>query len=106
MQLRIQIVESDPEDLLFLEYAIVETEEGRQWSPWVDVETLAASNLSEVASLLAREPVDVILLNPDLSDCQGAASFRRVQAVAPQVPIILLVDADRDLAVQLMREGA
>ena len=107
MQLRILIVESDPEDLLFLEDAIVETEEGRHWSPRVDVETLAASNLSEVASLLAREPVDVILLNPDLSDCQGATSFCRVQALAPQIPIILLVDAaDSDLAVQLMREGA
>jgi PleD family two-component response regulator len=107
VQLRILIVESDPEDLLFLEDAIVETEEGRHWSPWVDVETLAASNLTEVASLLASEPVDVMLLNPDLSDCQGAASFRRVQTLAPQIPIILLVDAaDRDLAVQLMREGA
>jgi len=107
VQLRILIVESDPEDLLFLEDAIVETEEGRHWSPWVDVETLAASNLTEVASILASEPVDVMLLNPDLSDCQGAASFRRVQTLAPQIPIILLVDAaDRDLAVQLMREGA
>jgi PleD family two-component response regulator len=107
MQLRILIVESDPEDLLFLEDAIIETEEGRHWSPWVDVETLAASNLSEVTALLASEPADAILLNPDLSDCQGAASFRRVQSLAPQIPIILLIDAaDRELAVQLMREGA
>jgi PleD family two-component response regulator len=107
MQLRILIVESDPEDLLFLEDAIIETEEGRLWRPWVDVETLAASNLSEVTALLPREPVDVILLNPDLSDCQGAASYRRVQALAPHIPIILLIDAaDGDLAAQLLREGA
>ena len=107
MQLRVLIVESDPEDLLFLEDVIIEIEEGRHWHPWVDVETLAASTCGEVAALLPREPVDVILLNPNLSDARGAAAFRRVQALAPHVPIVLLVDAgDCDLAAQLVREGA
>jgi PleD family two-component response regulator len=107
MQLRILIVESDPEDLLFLGDVLIEIEEGRHWNPWADVETMGASTCQEVAATLHREPVDVILLNPNLNDCRGAATFRRVQAWAPAIPIILLVDAgDRDLAVQLVREGA
>jgi PleD family two-component response regulator len=107
MHLRVLIVESDPEDLLFVEDVLIEIEEGRHWSPWVDVETLAASTCLEAAAMLPREPVDVILLNPNLSDSRGAATFRRVQTLAPQIPIILLVEAgDRDLAAQLVREGA
>src|SRR5262245_10219790 len=61
----------------------------------------------ETAALLPREPVDVILLNPTLSDRQGLATFRGVQGLAQQVPILVLTDADgRDLALQLVREGA
>jgi PleD family two-component response regulator len=107
MHLRVLVVESDPEDLLFLEDVLTEIEEGRHWSPWVEVETLGASTCMEAAALLPREPVDVILLNPNLNDLRGAAAFRRVQALAPQVPILLLIEEqDRDLAAQMVREGA
>jgi PleD family two-component response regulator len=107
MHLRVLVAESDPEDLLFLEDVLTEIEEGRHWSPWAEVESLGASTCMEVAAILPREPVDVILLNPNLSDMHGAAAFRRVQALAPQIPIILLIEAeDRDLAAQMVREGA
>ena len=107
MHLQILIVDSDPEDLLFIEEALTEIEQGRLWAPWVEVETLAASTWMEAAAILPREPVDVILLNPNLSGGQDAATFRLIQKLAPQVPIILLMDiADRDLAAQLVREGA
>lgn len=107
MHLRILIVESDPEDLLFVEEAIREIEQGGLWTPWVEVETLAATTWMETAALLPREPVDLILLNPNLSDGQGAALFRRVQSLASHTPILLLIEApERDLALQLVREGA
>jgi PleD family two-component response regulator len=107
MHLRILIVESDPEDLLFIEEALTEIEQGRLWTPWAEVETLAASTWREATVILPRESVDIILLNPNLSDGQGAAVFRLIQKLAPHIPIILLMDiADRDLGVQLVREGA
>ncbi len=107
MRLRVLVVESDPEDLLFLEEALVEIEEGRHWSPWADVECLGASTCLEAAAILSRDPVDGILLNPRLADAQGASAFRSLQALAPQTAIILLTEAqDRDLAAQLIREGA
>ncbi len=107
MHLRILIIESDPEDLLFVEEAIREIEQSGLWTPWVEVETLAASTWMETEALLPREPVDAVLLNPHLSDCGGAALFRRVQSLARHTPILLLIEAeDRDLAVQLVREGA
>lgn len=107
MHLRILIIESDPEDLLFIEEALMEIEQGRFWIPWAEVETLAASTWMEAAIALERESVDVILLNPDLGGGQGATGFRLVQKLAPDTPVILLIDvADCDLAVQLVREGA
>jgi PleD family two-component response regulator len=90
-----------------VEEAIREIEQGDLWIPWMEVETLATSTWMETEALLPREPVDVILLNPNLRDCQGAALFRRVRSLASQVPILLLIDtADRELALQLVREGA
>ena len=111
MHLRVLLVESDPEDLLFLEEVLLEIEEKRLWNPhwhqWVHVETLAASTWMEAAAMIPREPVDVILLNPNLGDSLGAATFRRLQALAPHIPVILLTEAeDRDLAAHLVREGA
>jgi PleD family two-component response regulator len=107
MHLRVLIVESDPEDLLFLDDVLIEIEEGRHWIPWLEVETHGASSCAEAVTVLSREAIDVILLNPDLSDSQGALAFRKLYAVAGPIPIILLVEAtDQDLALQLVREGA
>jgi PleD family two-component response regulator len=107
MHLRILIVESDPEDLFFIEDALMEIEQGRFWIPWAEVETLTASTCLEAAAILPRESVDIILLNPNLSDGQGVTAFRLVQKLAPHIPVILLMDAaDRDLGVRLVREGA
>src|SRR5260370_39359188 len=106
MHLRVLVVESDPEDLLFLEDVLTEIEERRHWRQWADVECLVASTCMEVASILPGEPVDIILLNPNLSDIQGAATFRRVQTLGPQTPgLLLIASEERRLVAQLVREG-
>ena len=107
MHLRVLVVESEPEDILFLEEVLLEIEERRQWHPHWGVETLTASTWMEAAAMIARDPVDVILLNPNLSDSVGAATFRRVQALAPHIPVIVLAETeDRDISAYLVREGA
>jgi two-component system cell cycle response regulator len=107
MKLRALVVESNGEDLLFLESALREIGEGIHWTQWVQVETHQASNWREAAAILKNRAIDVVLLGLNLSDSQGAETFRRTQAMAPQIPIVLIVeDPDRDLAAQLVREGA
>jgi len=107
VNLRVLIVESQAEIALFLEDALAETGEGRFWGDWVQPRTLHATTWREAAAMLANEPVDIILLSLDLADCQGAETFRRAQAVAQQIPVILLVgEQDEHLAVHLIRDGA
>src|SRR5579883_1114567 len=107
MSLRVLLVESSAEDVLFLRDVLIEIEAGRFWNTWVQIETLHAGSWSEASAILASEPVDLILLDPDLVDTKGADSFRRVHAAAERVPMILLIGAeDTALAVRLIREGA
>ncbi len=101
------MVESVPEDALFLRDVLLEIEAGRFWNHWVHIETTHAASWSEASAVLANEPVDVILLDPDLSDSQGVETFRRVHMAAERVPMILLIGSDDEaMGVRMVREGA
>lgn len=107
MSLHVLIVESEPEDLLFLEEALTEIESGRYWSNWIHIETLHAVTLNGAMEVLKTEPVDVILLDLDLADSHGVETFRRVEAAYPQIPVIVLGGAEHDaLSAGMMRAGA
>jgi diguanylate cyclase (GGDEF)-like protein len=109
MNVRVLLVESEPEDVLFLRDVLVEIEAGRYWSNWVHIDTLHAASCAEASAILANEPIDLILLDPDLSDSHGVATFRRVQAVAEQIPMILLLGPGADeaaMGVRMVRDGA
>lgn len=64
----------------------------------------------ELAAALERLSVggvDAVILDPDLPDSQGIASFERMYAFAPNVPIIVLTkDDDEELAVRTVQGGA
>ena len=107
MKLRVLVAESDPEHLLFIENALREMEEGRYWPGWMQVETHHAMTWRGAEAVLAGVVIDAILLGLDMGDCRGAETFRRVQAAAPYIPVVIMADPkDRDLAAQLIREGA
>jgi diguanylate cyclase (GGDEF)-like protein len=107
MPLRVLLVESEPEYALFLREVLVEIEAGKYWTNWVHIEALSATSATEARAILVNEPVDIILLDPDLTDTRGLETFRRIQAIAPQVPMIVLADPEEDgLAIRVMREGA
>lgn len=104
--LRLLVVEPDTEDLLFLQEALNEIEGGRHWGNWVHIETLLAQSWGKASAILASESVDLILLNLNLTDSQGAETFRQAQA-ATQVPIILLTsEEDAEVSARLIRDGA
>ena len=49
----------------------------------------------------------MILLNPDIADSKGVETFRRVQAAAERIPVVLLVGPeDEAMAGRMIREGA
>jgi diguanylate cyclase (GGDEF)-like protein len=107
MVLRVLLVESEPEDVLFVRDVLTEIEAGRYWNTWVHIEILHAPTLGAALAILANEPVEVLLLSPDVSDSQGVETFRRIHAASGQVPIVLLVGPeDAAMAVRLVREGA
>ncbi|SRR5579883_15218 len=107
MSLRVLLVESVPEDVLFVRDVLIEIEAGRHWNNWVHIETLHAASWSEASAILSSEPIDVILLDPDLDDTQGVETFRRVHSAAERIPMILLVGPeDEALGVRMVREGA
>jgi PleD family two-component response regulator len=107
MNLRVLLVESDADDVLFLQEALTEIEGGRYWSNWIRIETLHADTWAQAAAILAHEALDLLLLDLNLADSQGAETFRRAQASASQVPVILLTCAeDAEMAARLVRDGA
>ena len=106
MTLRVLLAESGTEDTLFLRDVLTELDGARYWSDWVHLEASHAATWADTAAILATEAVDILLLNPDLPDSQGAETFRRVQAAAPQVPVILLVEPSAaPLAERMVRDG-
>jgi DNA-binding NarL/FixJ family response regulator len=101
------LAESGTEDILFLREVLDELHGARHWTDWVQLETSYAATCADAAAILATESVDILLLDPDLPDSQGAETFRHIQAAAPHVPVILLTEPSAiPLAERLIREGA
>jgi two-component system, cell cycle sensor histidine kinase and response regulator CckA len=65
------------------------------------------TRLSDALRLAVELPVDIILLDLGLPDCQGLETLVRLQTVAPHVPTIVLTATDDDaLATRAVRAGA
>jgi len=107
MNLRILVVESNPDDLLFLQDVVAEMDGAPAWTTWTELTAIYATNWAEASEHLSEHAFQVVLLNPNLPDCGGAETFRRCQAMAPLAPVVLLIDKHGlQLAEQLVREGA
>lgn len=106
MNLRVLVAESEQEEALFLQDVLREIENERWLREWDGIEPLPAATWLEAEHILISAPPDLLLLDSELADHPGAGGYYRSQAVAPEVPVILLVNScDDALAVRLMREG-
>jgi sigma-B regulation protein RsbU (phosphoserine phosphatase) len=66
-----------------------------------------ATDLSSALELLRQRIVDLTILDLNLSDSQGLATFRAIHAQDRRVPIVVLSgDADETLAIEAVRLGA
>ena len=105
--MRVLLIESEQEDVVFLRDVLSEIAEGRHWNNWVDMEVLEATSWSEASSILATEQIDITLLDLDILDSNGIATFRLAQREAEQVPMVLLIgQSEESLGLRLIREGA
>jgi len=63
--------------------------------------------MSDAETYLARNTVDIILLDVRLPDVQGLEAVRRAHAAAPETTLVVLTDQDDEsLAARAMQEGA
>src|SRR5580704_7275647 len=92
MNIRVLLVESEPQDAIFLRDVLAGIEAERHWKTFAKIATAYAPTWSAAAAILAHDSADLLLLDCNLADSRGIDTFRRAKAVAPQVPVILLVD--------------
>jgi PAS domain S-box-containing protein len=70
-------------------------------------ELRTCDRLADLRPSLAAGPVDLILLDLGLPDCQGLETFLEAQNLAPGIPIVVLSGlSDQDIAIRAVREGA
>jgi CheY-like chemotaxis protein len=73
----------------------------------VPYELKHADRLRDGLELLGSEKIDVVLLDLGLPDGQGLATFKKVRAHSPDVPIIVLTGHDDDdFALEAVQKGA
>lgn len=66
-----------------------------------------AVRLSDALKQLEQDSCDIILLDLTLPDSWGIDTFRKIQACAPHIPIIILTGMeDENLGFQIVQEGA
>ncbi len=70
-------------------------------------ELYGVGELAGALEWLSSGGVDAVILDPDLPDSQGIASFERMYAFAPDVPVVVLTnEGEDDLAVRAVQGGA
>ncbi len=97
--LRILLIEDNPDDVRMVETILAEDR------PLHSI--TAIDRVSESLPLLDERKADLILLDLGLPDSTGLASFRRLRAQAPDVPVVILTgEADPRVAREAVRNGA
>jgi len=98
--MKVLLIENQPADADLARWALLK-------GPYpCDVEWVEKLGLG--LERLEQGGIDVVLLDLGLPDSQGLDSVRRVQAQAPQVPIVVLTGSyeDESMAVEALQEGA
>jgi CheY-like chemotaxis protein len=81
-RVRVLTVEDNPTQAQLIQDIL-----GRSQRPVFEV--VAARTLADALATLQARPFDVVLLELALPDCQGIETFTRVQAAAPELPIVI-----------------
>ena len=98
--IRVLLIEDNPGDARLIQELLLEAKGGR-------FETALATRLSEAMERLDKDNFQLILLDLSLPDSRGIATFHKMAAHAPLVPLIVLSGLDDEaLALQTVEQGA
>jgi DNA-binding NtrC family response regulator len=98
--MRVLLIEDNEDDVHFIREMLAERKSVGIELEWTD-------QLGKGVTRLAEDKIDVVLLDLSLPDSHGMATFDRVQAHRPNVPIVVLTGLDDEgMAVQAVRKGA
>ena len=98
------LVEDDAAEIRRLEEALASVARG---PGALRVRLEVAPRLDEGLAILARKPVDAVLLDLTLAEAPGLAALERLHRAAPDTPIVVLSDlADEAMAIDALRRGA
>lgn len=96
---RVLLIEDNPGDADLIRLRLIESS-----SP---VDVSCAQRLSDGLDSLAQLRPSVVLLDLNLPDSQGAETFRKVLAKAPDVPVVILSGQDDEsMAIKALHLGA
>ena len=99
-RIKILLIEDNPGDIRLIQEMLAETEPSK-------FELKCADRLSTGLEHLAKEEINVVLLDLGLPGDQGLGTLCKVCALAPEVSIVVVTGLkDETLAVQAMRQGA
>lgn len=75
---------------------------------WWSARVLHASTLEGGLEAIRDEAADLVLLNPSLQANGGMEAYRRIKILAPELPVVLLLDSPSDEGIGrlALREGA
>lgn len=94
------LIEDSPVDAKLIQDALAQRHDRRFNLVWV-------GSLAEGLDLLARAPIDVVLVDLRLPDSEGIETLQKVRDKAPHVPLVVLTAADDEaLALQALQQGA
>ena len=97
---RVLITEDNPGDQRLLKEFLKESKDH-------DIDVTTVESLQESCARLTDSRFDLVLLDLSLPDSQGLDTFRKIHAVQPTLPIVVLTGLDdRETAIQALREGA
>jgi signal transduction histidine kinase/DNA-binding response OmpR family regulator len=98
--IKILLVEDNPGDVRLIQEMLAEVSN-------TSFELECADRLSTALERLAQANIEVILLDLGLQDSQGIETLVRIEAQAPNVPIVVLTGlGDEVIALEAVRQGA
>lgn len=98
-QMRILVVEDNPDDVELLEFTLQQVKH--------DFSLSFANTLQQTFIILGQTPFDLVLLDLSLPDSTGIETYTKVAEKYPLLPVIVLTGSDDEaLALQLLRLGA
>src|SRR5688572_19390147 len=98
--MRVLLIGQDAADASAVREALAGTQDGSFTVEWVTL-------ISEGVERLSRSGISAVLLDLNLPDSQGIASFEQVWRAAPHVPMLIIGSPDdQDIARQAVKRGA